>query len=115
MALQSPSKARANPSYFSLLPTELLRDTFSHLQNRDIKSLRLTSAFFCDRAPLRLDRPFLSANPRNIEVLRAVVDHDVFRKGIVELIWDDVTFQKHHPRMHNGYDFRWSEESHCPD
>jgi hypothetical protein len=32
---------------------------------------------------------FLSANPLNIEVFRAIADHDSFRRGVVEIIWDD--------------------------
>ncbi len=51
----------------------------SLLPNRDIKSLRLVYRGLHSAIPLRLTRVFLSANPLNIEVFRAVADHDVFR------------------------------------
>jgi hypothetical protein len=38
---------------------------------------------------LRINRVFISANPRNIEVARAIADHEIYRRGIVEIIWDD--------------------------
>ena len=37
----------------------------------------------------RIDRVFLSANVRNVEVFRAIADHEIFRKGVTEVIWDD--------------------------
>ncbi|KAI0888792.1 uncharacterized protein GGS22DRAFT_184370 [Annulohypoxylon maeteangense] len=40
-------------------------------------------------ARLRLSRVFLSPNPRNIEVFRAIADHEAFRKDIVEIVYDD--------------------------
>lgn len=71
------------------LPNELLPLISSYLPNRDIKNLRLTCYSLRYRTRLRLDRVFLSANPRNVDVFRAIADHEVFRKGIVEIIWDD--------------------------
>jgi hypothetical protein len=56
-------------------------------------------------AHLRLKRVFLSANLRNIEVLRAIADHEVLRHNIVEIIWDDVRLIDHGPSpnlMMNG-------------
>ena len=61
------------------LPVELLSSMSSLLPNRDIKSLRLVYRGLHSAIPLRLTRVFLSANPLNIEVFRAVADHDVFR------------------------------------
>ncbi|KAK7408877.1 hypothetical protein QQX98_008938 [Neonectria punicea] len=61
----------------------------SHLPNRDIKSLRLTCTILSQCVLLRVDRVFLSANPLNVEVFRAIADHETYRKTVVELIWDD--------------------------
>lgn len=71
------------------LPNELLLSIWSFLPNRDIKSLRLTCSAIHDTARLRLDRVFISANPRNVDVFRAIADHDSLRMGVVEIIWDD--------------------------
>ena len=77
------------------LPAELLVSTWAHLPNRDIKSLRLTCSHFRDTTTLRLDRIFLSANPRNIEVFCAVATHDVYRRQIKELIYDDARLKEY--------------------
>lgn len=71
------------------LPVELLAAVVSFLANKDVKILRLTSKTLKERTLLRLDRVFLSANPRNIEVFRAVADHEEFRQRVKEIIWDD--------------------------
>lgn len=71
------------------LPAVLHDPIISHLTNRDIKSLRLTCAFFHGIARLRLHRVFISAHHRDVQVLRAVADSDAFRSGVTELIWDD--------------------------
>lgn len=76
------------------LPPEISSTIPSHLSNRDIKSLRLTCKALCALSPLRLDRVFLSANPRNIEVFRAIADHSVLREGVVEIIWDDARLKE---------------------
>ncbi|PWY81739.1 hypothetical protein BO94DRAFT_425393, partial [Aspergillus sclerotioniger CBS 115572] len=73
----------------SCLPSELLLIVASYLPNRDIKNLRLTARFLHDTVRLRLDRVFLSANPLNISVFRAIADDERFRQGVVEIIWDD--------------------------
>ncbi|KAI0459240.1 hypothetical protein F5B21DRAFT_527033 [Xylaria acuta] len=71
------------------LPGEISRLIYSHPSNRDIKNLRLVSSFFDRTAPLRLDRVFISADPRNLEVFEAVSQHDVYRAQITEVVWDD--------------------------
>ena len=58
----------------------------------------MTCKILSERAPLHLDRVFLSANPRNIEVARAIADHETFRHGILEIIWDDALFVHDIPR-----------------
>ncbi|VUC22531.1 unnamed protein product [Clonostachys rosea] len=71
------------------LPAEILDSVASLLSNRDRKSLRLTCRAFGRRVLLQIDRVFLSANPRNIEVFRAIAGHNIYRQKVVELIWDD--------------------------
>lgn len=73
----------------ALLPRELCALVAQLLTNSDIKSLRLVCKEFRDKFRLRLDRVFLSANSLNIEVFRSIADHEIFRHGIVEIIWDD--------------------------
>jgi hypothetical protein len=57
--------------------------------NSAIKNLRLTCRSYSETAALRLDRVFISANTRNVEVFTAIANHDVFRAQITEIIWDD--------------------------
>lgn len=71
------------------LPHELLAAISNGLPNRDIKSLRLTCKALCVTSQLRWERVFLSANPRNIEVFRAIADHEEIRRLISEIVWDD--------------------------
>ncbi|KAG8668261.1 hypothetical protein FPOAC2_07551 [Fusarium poae] len=80
-------------SVFQRLPNELTNIIFNLLPNRDIKNLRLTCHCLNQRAPLRFNRVFVSANPLNIEVFLAIAHHDTFRHQVKELIWDDATFQ----------------------
>ncbi|KAG5794554.1 hypothetical protein H9Q69_006370 [Fusarium xylarioides] len=71
------------------LPNEVLGAICALLSNRDIKSLRLTCRDLGEKSYLRFDRVFISANPRNIEVLLAVANHDVFSHRVKEIVWDD--------------------------
>ncbi|KAF0332297.1 hypothetical protein GQ607_000313 [Colletotrichum asianum] len=73
------------------LPTELADEIFSHLSNRHLKSLRLACVKFSEivRPYFRFERVFISANPRNIEVFRAVAGHETFRHAVREIVWDD--------------------------
>lgn len=71
------------------LPPELCMLVETHLSNRDIKSLRLVCKDFCTKFRLRLERVFLSANPLNIHVFRSIAEHETFRHGVHEIIWDD--------------------------
>lgn len=71
------------------LPGELLGLISTFSANRDIKNLRLTCRLLHSTARLRLSRVFLSSNYLNIEVFRAIADHETFRKQIVEIIWDE--------------------------
>ncbi|PTB40687.1 uncharacterized protein TrAFT101_005855 [Trichoderma asperellum] len=77
-----------SPPLLPTLPPELIENLVSHLDNRSIKNLRLTCKHF-STIKLRISRVFLSANPLNIHVLRSIANHDVYRQGIIELIYDD--------------------------
>ncbi|EEU36944.1 uncharacterized protein NECHADRAFT_42016 [Fusarium vanettenii 77-13-4] len=83
------------------LPPELLEQILSGLPNSDIKSLRLTCTRLHRCAQLRLSRIFLSPNPLNVSVFRAVADHEEFRKGIVEIIYDDARLDDSHETPNN--------------
>ncbi|ATY61970.1 Cyclin-like F-box [Cordyceps militaris] len=69
------------------LPNELFDSISAHLSNKDIKNLRLAGRETC--IFLEFQRVFLSANPRNIEVFRAVAEHEVYRYRVKEIIWDE--------------------------
>ncbi|KAK8054811.1 hypothetical protein PG993_000038 [Apiospora rasikravindrae] len=84
-----PSTTSPPSSHLLNCPTEILIAISRHLPNRDVKRLRLSCTRLKAVAPLRLDRVFLSANPRNVAVFNAVAAHDVYRHQVVEIIWDD--------------------------
>lgn len=71
------------------LPQELRNSIYSHLDNGDAKSLRATCSAMGRDVPLRLTRVFLSANSLNIDVFRAVANHEEFRHSVTEIVWDD--------------------------
>ncbi|OBS23459.1 hypothetical protein FPOA_04008 [Fusarium poae] len=81
------------PASLSTLPVELGHHIARFLANRDIKSLRLTSSSLRARFTLCLKRVFISASPRNLKVVKEVADHEVFRHGVTEIIWDESEFQ----------------------
>lgn len=74
------------------LPLEILAVISSHLANTDIKNLRLTCSTASTSVPLRFSRVFLSPNPVNVRVFRAVADHPTIRLQIREIIYDDARF-----------------------
>ncbi|KAK8875291.1 hypothetical protein PGQ11_005805 [Apiospora arundinis] len=80
------------PSRLLNFPTEILSEICSQLADRDIKTLRLICSRLTALVPLRLDRVFLSANPRDVEVFNAIAAHDVLRQQVVEMVWDDALF-----------------------
>lgn len=82
------------PAGLSSLPPELGDYIASFLTNRDIKSLRLTSSSVCRTVTLRLERVFIGANPRNIQVAYEVANHETFRKRVKEIIWDETYFNR---------------------
>ncbi|KAL7935647.1 hypothetical protein V8C35DRAFT_297866 [Trichoderma chlorosporum] len=86
------SKSNNKPlghSYLVILPPEIIGNIVSCLNNRTIKNLRLTCRRLAAVAELHITRVFLSANPLNIQVFRAIANHDRHRHRIVEIIYDD--------------------------
>ncbi|KAM0255265.1 hypothetical protein ACHAQJ_005920 [Trichoderma viride] len=71
------------------LPHELLIDIVNRLENSEIKNLRLSCKLLASVSTLRISRVFLSANPLNVKVFRAVADHEAFRHGVIKIIYDD--------------------------
>jgi hypothetical protein len=61
----------------------------SRLENSDIKNLRLSCKLLASISALRINRVFLSANPLNVKIFREIADHEVFRHGVTEIIYDD--------------------------
>ncbi|KAF5718896.1 hypothetical protein FMUND_4971 [Fusarium mundagurra] len=78
------------------LPAELLNQVLCELHNIDLKNLRQTCTYIKDATHLRLNRLFLSPNLRDIEVFRAVADHETFRLQVTEIIYDDARFDAAH-------------------
>lgn len=75
------------------LPDDVLMYLGDFLTNKDRKVLRLADRRLNASFPLRMDRVFLSASYKNIEVFRAVAAHPL-RKQVKEIIWDDAQFEK---------------------
>lgn len=95
------------------LPAALHDAIISSLSNRDIKSLRLTCTFFHGIARLGLQRVFVSAHHRDIQVLQAITDSEKFRTGVTELIWDDarLSADPRSAQAHGEYDEDESSEA----
>ena len=82
------------------LPPKIVKIIVDQVPNSTIKNLRLTSRYYSETAALRLNRVFISANPRNVEVFAAIANHEVFRAQITEIIWDDALLYVR-PEPHN--------------
>ncbi|RSL67297.1 hypothetical protein CEP53_003070 [Fusarium sp. AF-6] len=85
--------SRPPPAPFLRLPNELVGSICHLLPNSTIKNLRLTCRILAEKAQLRLDRVFISPSLDNLNVLRGIADHDKFRRGVEEIIWDDATLK----------------------
>lgn len=72
-----------------VLPAELLQLILPGLRGCDVKNLRLACVSLSRLVHLRLERVFLSAHPRDIEVLNGVANHPEYRERVRELIYDD--------------------------
>ncbi|KAF5677835.1 hypothetical protein FDENT_9132 [Fusarium denticulatum] len=78
------------------LPAEVLNQVFHQLPNIDLKTLRQTCTYITDSTHLRLNRLFLSPNLCDIEVFKAVANHETFRLQVTEIIYDDARFDAAH-------------------
>jgi len=87
-----PQKMTQNAS--PILPFELWAMISPYLPTKDAKSMCLVSRLLRNGAYFRIERVFLSANLLIIEVFRAIANHNVFRHGVTEIIWDDARFSK---------------------
>ncbi|KAL2836873.1 hypothetical protein BJY01DRAFT_258587 [Aspergillus pseudoustus] len=100
------------------LPVEVIHLIAGYLPNSGIKTLRRTCRTLCNSVRLRLDRVFLSANPLNLTVFRAIAGSEAFRYGITEIIWDDARLIEEplgefHPDDEREY-HRIDPETGCP-
>ncbi|KAJ5528173.1 hypothetical protein N7513_012332 [Penicillium frequentans] len=108
-------------AYVANLPVEVILLICADLPNSDIKSLRLTCTRISHIAQLRLTRVFLSADPTNIRVFRAIADHERYRKQIKEIIYDDARLTYWRMSSRTGFEKpRWDETvamstEGCPD
>ncbi|KAH7121606.1 hypothetical protein EDB81DRAFT_913850 [Dactylonectria macrodidyma] len=94
MASSIASNLEDGPRIITQFPQELLASISSLLPNSDIKNLRLTCSRFRSAVCLRIERLFLSPNPLNIEVFRAVADHQDFRQQVTTIVYDDARLRK---------------------
>ncbi|KAJ5547206.1 hypothetical protein N7494_004791 [Penicillium frequentans] len=108
-------------AYVANLPVEVILLICADLPNSDIKSLRLTCTRISHIAQLRLTRVFLSADPTNIRVFRAIADHERYRKQIKEIVYDDARLTYWRMSSRTGFEKpRWEETvamstEGCPD
>ncbi|KAJ3956698.1 hypothetical protein N0V92_006748 [Colletotrichum tropicale] len=85
--------------FIATAPFEIRALVFAHLDNCHLKALRLT----CKRLAhlisphLRFKRVFISASPLDVQVFRAIAEHDIFRRNVREIVWDDARYEKPPP------------------
>ncbi|KAM5387942.1 hypothetical protein ACJA88_001202 [Fusarium oxysporum] len=94
--MTASDEGRGSSGLLGRLPAEVLNQVFYQLHNIDLKTLRQTCTYIKDATHLRLNRLFLSPNFRDIEVFRAVADHETFRFQVTEIIYDDARFDPAH-------------------
>ncbi|OBR10472.1 hypothetical protein CH63R_06164 [Colletotrichum higginsianum IMI 349063] len=94
-----PSEPASVIDFIASSPFEISALVFSYLDNCDLKALRLTCNKLADlvRPHLRFKRVFISANPLNVQVFRAIADHETFRHDVREIVWDDARYEKPPP------------------
>ncbi|KAM0511261.1 hypothetical protein ACHAPE_010071 [Trichoderma viride] len=95
MEVDNPSQAALaerdeskGPTTKSPVPWELVEHIVGHLDNRSIKSLRLTCRLF-GTLKLRINRVFISPYTTDIQTFYAIAASDVYRPDIVEVVYDD--------------------------
>ncbi|EXK82731.1 hypothetical protein FOQG_13005 [Fusarium oxysporum f. sp. raphani 54005] len=100
--MNSADQSRGSLGLLSGLPHELLSEVINGLPNADIKNLRLTCSFLGTNVLPRLNRAFISTNPRDIEVFTLIANHDVFRFKITEIIYDDSRIDSSRAKRYKG-------------
>ncbi|KAJ0276764.1 hypothetical protein COL940_008122 [Colletotrichum noveboracense] len=97
--------ASAVVDFLTKSPFEIAALIFSHIDNIDIKNLRLSCMKLANLASphLRFKRVFIGASPLNVEVFRAVAEHDTFRHDVREIIWDESRYETPSDRDHRCY------------
>ncbi|GKT50631.1 uncharacterized protein ColSpa_10812 [Colletotrichum spaethianum] len=82
--------------FIATAPFEISALVFSYLENCHLKALRLTCKKLANlMSPhLRFKRIFISAIPLNLQVFRAIAEHETFRRDVREIIWDDARYEK---------------------
>ncbi|KAF5587434.1 hypothetical protein FPANT_6887 [Fusarium pseudoanthophilum] len=88
--------SRVSSGILGHLPAEVLNQVLHQLPNIDLKTLRQTCTYIKDSTHLHLQRIFLSPNLRDIEVFKAVANHETFRLQVTEIIYDDARFDAAH-------------------
>ncbi|GKT57211.1 hypothetical protein ColTof4_11365 [Colletotrichum tofieldiae] len=80
--------------FIANLSFEIPTIIFSHLDNCDLKSLRIACRQLAGlvRPHIRFKRVFISVNPLNVQIFRAIAEHETFRYGVCEILWDDARF-----------------------
>ncbi|KAI8225245.1 hypothetical protein K4K54_004678 [Colletotrichum sp. SAR 10_86] len=89
-------------------PFEIAALVFSYVDNIDIKNLRLSCKKLANFVSphLRFKRVFIGASPLNVEVFRAVAEHETFRHDVSEIVWDESRYETPSDRDHR-YDGDW--------
>lgn len=87
--MESSTKTSADESVLLRIPRELLAAICVFLPGKDIKALRLAGPSICHAVPPRFTRVFLSPNPHNVAVFRAIASHPTFRLQVREIVYDD--------------------------
>lgn len=95
------------PCTLPRLPQELINAISRYLEGSDIKALRETCSAMARAVPLYFDRVFISANSLNIQVFKAIADHDTYRHQVYEIIWDDARLSTGLEGWESKIDLEW--------
>ncbi|GJC77300.1 hypothetical protein ColLi_00138 [Colletotrichum liriopes] len=85
--------------FIATAPFEIPALVFAHLDNCHLKALRLTCKKLTNLVSphLRFKRIFISASPLDVQVFRAIAEHETFRRDVREIVWDDARCEKPPP------------------
>ncbi|KAI8215377.1 hypothetical protein K4K54_011421 [Colletotrichum sp. SAR 10_86] len=85
--------------FIATAPFEICALVFAHLDNCHLKALRSTCKKLAHLVSphLRFNRVFISASPLDVQVFRAIAEHDIFRHNVREIVWDDARYEKPPP------------------